>query len=148
MGKKLLTIGLVIVLILGAVFLGYVFGYNQIQPQTGPNAFELLNSKLVKDINVSVRGKIANISEKTITIEDNGASLDLAISENTSIMKQPVFSGEESVPPTPEKIKLEDLKTGDSVNANISLDNNGKIVDLVIVVLPEFLPSPSAVPEK
>ncbi len=143
-----MTIILIIIFVLGAAFLGYVLGYNQVQLQIDSSALGLLNSKLVKDINVSVGGKITNISDKAITIEDNGTSLDLTIPERISIMKQPVFSGEESVLPTPEKIKLEDLKTGDSVNANISLDNNGKIVDLVIVVLPESSPSPSAVPEK
>jgi hypothetical protein len=148
MEKKLLIIGLIIILVLGAAFFGYVLGYNQIQLQIDSSALELLSSKLVRDINVSIRGRIANISDKTITIEDNGVSLDLTIPEHTSIMKQPVFSREESVSPTPEKIKLEDLKTGNSVNANISLDNNGKIVGLVIVVLPESSPSSSAVPEK
>jgi len=135
MGKKTLIIVFVIVSLLVGLFLGYVFGYNQNLPLASSNPFDLLNSKLVENVNVSFLGQVASISEKTIRIEGKGTSLDLEIPENISVMKQPEFSGEK-VPPAPAQMKLTDLKQGDSVQASVLLDSGGKVNALVIVVLP------------
>ena len=151
MKNKILAIAMAIVFVFGAGYLGYALGLSQSKPQTNINSdmLQFLDSKLVRDFNANILGDIVDISEGSLTIEGQGASLKLAMPKEISIYKQPELSGKELSPLPPELIKPENLKIGDSVSISVLMESSGKVTAMNIMVLQKSaLESPLPVSEE
>jgi len=136
MEKKILVLVLAVVFAVGAGYLGYIFGQNQVLPQADAGNLKFINSSLAKNVSVSLFGKVAGVAGTTLTIEEEGSSLSLEVPTDTVIIKQSEVSND-ATPPAPEQISLEDLKTGDLVSVSVLFGNGNKVISLNIMVLKE-----------
>jgi uncharacterized protein YdeI (BOF family) len=158
MQNKRFLLAIVLVVFVTLVAAGaYYLGSSQQPPApsgtSGLNEelLKILNSKLSKNMTVAVHGKITAVSDKSITIEDQGANLTLAISDKTIVTKTMTLTpGKTALPP--ETIKISDLKVGDIVDVFVSVGADGipQVFNIILspVSQPAASPSPSASPAK
>lgn len=126
-----------IIVIIGAGAIGYTLGNILIPPRADiDNVSRFINSKLTKDFNATLLGKIVSISDTSLVIEADGENLFLTLPRDTGVLKQGKIVSGSSIPEPPEVMKLSDLKAGDSVSVFVLLGADGVIAALDIMLLP------------
>lgn len=124
----------VLVFLVGAALgagLVYYLGFSP-QAGTGGSTSELgniLDSKISKDVSVTLHGQIQALSDDSLTVKGNGASVVLKLSNKTIATK--MFSA----PKPPETIKMGELKTGDNVDvsASVSTDKTLQVLNIILL---------------
>ncbi|MBI2506676.1 MAG: hypothetical protein HYW00_00865 [Candidatus Colwellbacteria bacterium] len=141
MNQKL-TFGLGIVVVITALFLGFVFGrYLTIKPyvsKTYPDIGGLSGSALgyLKDsqtvsgleATLTLSGKITAVDDNGIVIaKESNPAVTITFNDNTIVLESPLQPNAQA-----ETIKKEDLKVGDSVMVIGTLNSNELTADTVV----------------
>jgi len=103
-----------------------VFFYTKPTPEEMINQVtgSLISSKAVSSMTAS--GKVTSINEKYITLENQGDSVVVLISQNALIYS---MSGGEK-----NKVAFENIKIEDSLNVGLKLMSNGKLEGQSVII--------------
>lgn len=153
--KKFLLVVVLVAFVALVAAGAYYLGSSQSAPASSGTSglsqelLKILDSKLSKNMTIAVHGKITVISDKSISVEDQGVSLTLAISDKTIVTKSMTLIPGKTAP-SPETIKISDLKVGDTVDVFVSVGVDGipQVFNIIFspVSQPTASPSPSASP--
>lgn len=144
MDKKKLVITVATPLIIGLI-LGYILGIVQIRPiiQTPGEKITLPESKVILNWTATASGEITKISNRTLTLNNEGDELAILIIEEAPIIslilpEEPAEPGEEvgEMVPEQKEIKFEELKVGDRVDVFTELTPEREWRGINVVVVP------------
>lgn len=103
---------------------------------------EEINSKLI--ISMVAFGKVAKISDRTITLTYGTENLAIRIKEDAEILSfnAPVLNdkGEQVSPGVPgqKNAEFKDIKIGDNLNIRLNILPDGELVGVSVMVFPGF----------
>ncbi len=132
-----------ILMIIGALILlglGYSFGLSSGQKaieETETPLTNLLESKVIGEINTVASGKVTEISGRNLTLNQKGDTFTLLISEKATINRLILITEITGVPQpaTVEDIEFNDIQIGDQVEISCLLKADGSLEGKVVTVL-------------
>lgn len=132
-----------IVLLVGSFFIGVFLQAQKTAPriEEASKIIKLVNSKLI--LTIITNGKITNISERTITLSNEGESFAVFVKENAEISSVVFSENEEgkngsSVGPVQKRIEFKDIKIGDYANVSLEILPEGELKAKSVIVYPGF----------
>ncbi len=130
-----------IALLIAGVYAGVLFQAQEIAPrlEKAQKVMGLTQSKL---IDISVKGEVANISDRTLTLSEEEESLAVRVSDEAKISSIAIVPRGVSVEEAPNMLRempreigFEEIEVGDVIMAELKVLEDGEYEAAVVLVL-------------
>ncbi len=136
-----LSVIIVIVLLVLAFYAGFLVQQKKTALRLQETALQLQKANRLISLSsfgsISISGRVMNISDREITVEERNDTVTVRVEEDTIIMSTTSLQPGDLTIPTAKDISFEDIKVNDDVSIALFVSDDGSVrVVSVMVIYP------------